>query len=81
MLAGIETDLEAADRPPTEPQTATAARARAQVDALWTAWTALRDGDLAELNTALAAAGQKPVVIPPPDKLVVKPPAGGEELP
>ena len=81
VLAGIETDLEAADRAPTEPQRATAARARAQIDALWTAWTALRDGDLAQVNTALAAAGQKPVVIPSGDSLVVKPPAGGEELP
>ncbi len=81
VLAGIETDLEAADRAPTEPQRSTAARAQAQIETLWAAWAALRDGELAGVNAALAAAGQKPVVIPPPDKLVVKPPAGGAELP
>ncbi|MEO8926046.1 MAG: hypothetical protein ABI306_02685 [Caulobacteraceae bacterium] len=80
-LAAIETDLESADPPPTAPQRETVEAKRAEIDALWAAWISLRDGDLAATGTALAAAGEKPVVIPPEDKLVVKPPAGGEELP
>ena len=80
-LAAIETDLESADLPPTEPQRRTVEAQRIQIDALWAAWAALRDSDLAALGPPLAGAGAKAVVIPPPDKLVVKPPAGGEDLP
>jgi hypothetical protein len=80
-LGGIEADLESADLPPTAPQSEAVAAGGRQIDALWTAWRTLRDGDLASLDTALAAAGAKAVVIPPPDKLVTSPPAGGEELP
>jgi len=80
-LAAIETDLESADLPPTAPQRDTVEAIRAAIDALWTAWSALRNDDLASLNPALAAAGQKPVVIPPDDTLVVNPPVGGVELP
>ncbi|MDQ2861320.1 MAG: hypothetical protein M3T55_11495 [Pseudomonadota bacterium] len=80
-LGSIETDLESADLAPTQPQRDTVARTRTQIDALWKAWSATRDGDLATLNRALAAAGQKPVLIPSDDKLTVKPPEGGTELP
>ncbi len=80
-LAAIETDLETADLAPTRAQVETARRAGAEIDALWVAWTAERDRDLAALNAARAAAGQKPILIPPEDKLVVKPPPGGAKLP
>ena len=80
-LGGIETDLESADLPPTESQRQTVAGSTGRIDTLWTDWTSLRDGDLAALDTALAAAGEQRVVIPPPDRLIVVPPAGGEDLP
>jgi photosystem II stability/assembly factor-like uncharacterized protein len=80
-LAAIEADLESADLPPTEPQNRTVEAGRRQIDGLWTAWASMRDGDLATLDTALAAAGVKAVVIPPPDKLLVNTPDGGEDLP
>jgi hypothetical protein len=80
-LGGIETDLESADLPPTQPQREAVEAGRGQIEAQWTAWATLRDGDLAALDAALAAAGVRAVVIPPPDKLVVKAPAGGEDLP
>jgi hypothetical protein len=81
ILAGVETDLESADLAPTQPQRDAVAASAARVDALWRAWTALRDGALASLDARLAAAGRKPVVIPPPDKLTIEPGAGGEDLP
>jgi photosystem II stability/assembly factor-like uncharacterized protein len=80
-LAAIETDLESTDRGPTQAQIDTVRTAGAEVDGLWAAWTAVRDHDLDALNATLVAAGQRPVVIPPEDQLVVKPPAGGAELP
>ncbi len=80
-LAAIETDLETADLAPTSAQVETARRAGAEIDALWAAWTKLRDGDLAVLNAARAVAGQKPILVPSEDMLVVKPPPGGAELP
>jgi hypothetical protein len=80
-LGGIEADLESADLAPTQPQREAVEAGRGQIEALWTAWASLRDGDLPALDTALAAAGVRAVVIPPPDKLVVAPPAGGEDLP
>ena len=81
ILAAIETDLEGADLAPTEPQHTVATQTLAEITTLWTAWTALRDHDLADLNADLARAGLKPVVIPAADQLVVKPARGGEDLP
>jgi hypothetical protein len=81
ILAGIETDLESADLAPTQPQRDTVAASAGRIDALWGAWMDLRDHDLAAFNATLAAAGLKPVVAPPLDKLTVKPAPGGEELP
>ena len=81
ILAGVETDLESADLAPTQPQRDAVGASAARVDALWSAWTALRDGALASLDASLVAAGRKPVVIPPPDKLTIEPGPGGEDLP
>ncbi len=81
VLAGIETDLEAADRPPTDAQRSAADHHQASIASLWSAWTVLRDGDLIQLDAALSAAGQKPVVIPAADQLVIKPAKGGADLP
>ena len=81
ILAAIETDLEGADLAPTDPQRTVSGQTLAEIDTLWTAWTAVRDHDLAGLNADLAHARLKPVVIPAADKLVVKPAPGGEELP
>ena len=81
ILAAIETDLEDADQAPTQPQRTVAGQTLAEIDALWTAWTVVRDHDLAALNAYLARAKLKPVVIPAAEKLVVKPAPGGQDLP
>jgi photosystem II stability/assembly factor-like uncharacterized protein len=80
-LAGLETDLEGADLAPTEPQVTTRAAMRADIDARWKAWTALRDGELAALNTDLAHAGLTPIAVPPDDDLPGAPADEGEDLP
>ena len=81
VLAAIESDLEGADLAPSQPQRETATGALKDVETLWTAWETVRNHDLAALNTDLGHAGLKPVVIPASDKLVIKPAAGGEDLP
>ncbi|MEO7026811.1 MAG: hypothetical protein ABI056_04570, partial [Caulobacteraceae bacterium] len=81
VLAGVETDLEAADLPPTQPQREAVAKARAQVDAAWAVWSRVRDQDLPAYNAARRLRGATSVVIPPDDQLSAEPPAGGEALP
>ncbi|MDB5480662.1 MAG: hypothetical protein JWO83_1715 [Caulobacteraceae bacterium] len=56
ILADLERDIEGADLAPTEPQRAARANARADLDARWTAWTALRDRELPALNASPAPA-------------------------
>ena len=81
ILATLEDDLEGADLAPTEPQRAVRALTRADVDARWASWTALRDRELPALNAQLARAGLPPVAIPPEDRLTIRVPGGGEDLP
>ena len=81
ILATLESDLEGADLAPTEPQRDARTRTRADLDARWAAWTALRDGELPALNQGLTRAGIAPVTIPPEDRLAINLPEGGEDLP
>lgn len=81
ILAAIETDLEGADLAPSEPQLNAVAGSLKDIDALWAGWTAIRDHDLASLNGDLTKAGYKAVILPPPDRLIIKPATGGADLP
>ncbi len=80
VLAGIESDLEGSDLAPTRPQVEAVAAERAKIDALWTAWQT-RKAELDAINAALAKSHAKPIVLPPPDDLVISAPEGGEDLP
>jgi hypothetical protein len=81
-LAGIESDLESADRSPTQAQTDAVEAQSRLVTAEYAAWSALRDGDLATLSAALKKAGLPPVSIPPLDQLKSRPAEDdGEDLP
>jgi hypothetical protein len=80
-LAALESDLEASDLAPTEPQNATRSASRAQIDRLWSAWSTLRDRDLPVLNRAIRRAGLPAVTIPTPDRLTIELPEGGQDLP
>ncbi len=81
ILASIESDLEAADLAPTQPQRDAAAATSRRIAALWSAWSATRDRDLSALNASLARARLKPIAIPPANELTISLPDGGEDLP
>ncbi len=84
QLAGVETDLESADRGPTEVQTHTVKRI---VDAMLAAsgtWSAHLRDDLPALNAKLIAAGTKPIIPPNGAKAELRiggGGGGGEDLP
>ncbi|MDE3116040.1 MAG: hypothetical protein KGL26_10605, partial [Pseudomonadota bacterium] len=80
-LGGTETALESADVAPTDAQNAAVARALSVLDKADADWTAAKGGALAALNAALEKAHEKPVAIPPPDKLEVEAPDSGQDLP
>jgi hypothetical protein len=82
ILAALETDLEGADLAPTQPQLDTRREVAARLDERSSAWTALRDGELAALNAELAHAGLGPVTPPRDDQLsITVPDDGGGDLP
>ncbi len=81
LLAGIETDLEGADRGPTQPQTEAIARTGDAVDAAVKAWAARLRDDLPGLNAALARARLKPVRVPDGAQVELAQEPGGEDLP
>ncbi len=80
-LAGLESDLEGADLPPTATQTAARDQLRAALDRRWAAWTGARDRDLPAVNAGLRRAGVPPVVVPPEDQLPMGTEDDGEDLP
>ena len=81
VLASVESDLEAADLAPTQPQRDAVAATARRIAGLWSAWSTTRDHDLPALNASLARAHLKWITIPPADQLTVSPPDGGEDLP
>jgi photosystem II stability/assembly factor-like uncharacterized protein len=80
-LGRIEGALESADAAPTPAQQQFVDDAIAKLAALQREWGEAKSGSLASLNTALARAGEKPVVIPDKDKLTEETPDEGEDLP
>ena len=80
-LSHVETALESADVAPSAAQNAVVARALAVLDKADADWTAAKSGALAALNAALEKAHEKPITIPPPDKLDVEAPDPGQDLP
>ena len=81
MRAGVETDLEGADRGPTAPQSEAVARHAAAVEAAVRTWTAHLRDDLPRLNAALAKARLKPVHVPDGTTVALPLEGGGEDLP
>jgi photosystem II stability/assembly factor-like uncharacterized protein len=81
MLAGVERTLESADVVPTPAQQQFVDDAIAKLVQVRNEWTQAKSGSLANLNAALARAGEKPLVIPDKDKLASEEPEEGEDLP
>jgi photosystem II stability/assembly factor-like uncharacterized protein len=63
-LTGIATDVEGADRAPTDGQRQAYAETTANVDKALQQWQAIRTGGLTQLNRQLHAAGMKEVIVP-----------------
>ncbi len=81
VLAGVETDLEGADRGPTAPQSEAVARYAVIVEAAARAWAGHLRDDLPRLNAALAKARRKPLKIPDGTAVALRQQGGGEDLP
>ena len=81
ILAGFENAAEDSDAAPSAAMLRIRDEVIARVERDSAAWRAVRTTDLAAFNRRLVAAGLKPIVIPPPDALVVKAPDGGQDLP
>ncbi|HTQ12700.1 MAG TPA: hypothetical protein VMH86_02400 [Rhizomicrobium sp.] len=80
-LTNIETALESADVAPTPVQQQWVLDALAKLDQAKSDWAAAKAGPLAELNTALARAGEKPIAVSAADLRKVDSPDPGEDLP
>ena len=80
-LARSEGALEDADAAPTDSQLSAISDTIATLDSAKNDWEASKRGPLAELNAALARAGQKPVEISAAALRDVEEPDAGEDLP
>ncbi len=80
-LARSEGALESADVRPTETQEHAVANTLAMLDTAKQNWDTLKSGPLADLNAALAHAGQKPIEISAADLRDVEESDDGDDLP
>ena len=81
MLTDVENALEAADVAPTPAQQNFVADALSKLDKVRRDWAATKSGPLAKLNTALAGAGQKPVIVTAAELGEAEAPDAGQDLP
>lgn len=81
ILAGIETDLEAADTAPTAAQRTVVDETITDLDSAAQRWKDFKAKRLPDVNAALLAAGQKPVTVPDPAAFTPDPPEAGQEVP
>ncbi|RDS80748.1 hypothetical protein DWU98_12370 [Dyella monticola] len=80
-LTAIATDVEGADRAPTDGQRQAFAEYKANLDKAVTQWQAIRGTDLVTLNAHLHAAGMKPITVPPPSQLHADAPLDSDDVP
>jgi len=81
MLGAIESDLEAVDASPTDAQRAVVADGLSKLNEVSNNWAQRKSGPLAALNTALARAHRKAIVIPAANALTIEPPEEGDDIP
>ena len=81
ILAGVESDVEGADRSPTPAQREVAAAAGKRIAEALAAWSKLRTESLPALNRTLAARRQPALAVPDPSELHTLSEPEGEELP
>jgi photosystem II stability/assembly factor-like uncharacterized protein len=80
-LAQAESALESADAAPTASQLSAVSDTLATLETAKKDWEATKTGPLADLNTALTRAGQKPIEISAADLRDVEEPDDGMDLP
>jgi hypothetical protein len=73
--------LESADVAPTSAQRQFVNDALKKLDVVKREWDHEKSGSLANLNAALAADGEAPIVIPAKERLTAQEPDEGEDLP
>jgi hypothetical protein len=76
VLSSLYTDVEGADRAPTEAQRAVQADYDARLAALLQRWQALRDGDMKKVDAQLVAAGRAAIRLPGIEEIRLE--GGGE---
>ncbi|SFN43662.1 WD40/YVTN/BNR-like repeat-containing protein [Dokdonella immobilis] len=81
QLASLATDVEGADRLPTEAQKALLAECRGQLDRSIERWSDLRDKQLAALNAQVTAEGLPPISVPTPEQIALGGDAESKDLP
>jgi hypothetical protein len=81
QLAALATDVEGAERLPTDAQKALLADCRGRLDRSIERWSGLRDKQLAALNAQIAADGLAPIALPTPGQLALGGDAESKDLP
>lgn len=80
-LAGIETDLESADAPPTQGQREAWTDYSARLNHAEQRWAQLKTSKLKPFNSSLSAIGQAPIDVPKPEAFEPAEEGGGVDLP
>ncbi|MEO6076759.1 MAG: hypothetical protein ABIP56_08145, partial [Dokdonella sp.] len=81
VLTSLASDVESTDRIPTAPQRAVYADYGPRLTTSLNQWNAIRDGDLAELNAKLTAAGQTAIHVPTLDEIHFEGPGVFRDVP
>jgi len=80
-LATLATDIEGADRAPTEPQRRVFADYRERADRASAQWKTARDNELAALDRQLKEAALNEIHVPTADEIHIGEPSEGTDLP
>lgn len=80
-LTAIATDVEGADRAPTDGQRQAFAEYKASLDKASAQWQSIRSTDLTALNARLHTAGVKAITVPAKNQLHAEAPADSDDVP
>jgi photosystem II stability/assembly factor-like uncharacterized protein len=81
LLSGIANDVEASDRTPTQPQRDLLAATNARLERAQARWNGIKQGELAQLDAALKAAGQAEIKVPAADQISLNDAPESKDLP
>jgi len=81
VLSSLYTDVEGADRAPTEAQRAAQSDYDARLAALLQRWQALRDGDMRQVDAQLVAMGKPAIRLPAIEEIRLEGSGEAKDLP